>query len=96
VALHRYAVFASFEGATLDPAGVEKLTRTRAMHIEVAHAAEPLRVSAGVSAATLAMAVAAVAAEVAKVNARATLTSSNAIEVFASFLTKTVAVTRVP
>ena len=41
------------------------------------------------------MAVAAVAAEVAKVNAQATLTSSNAIEVFASFLTKTVAVTRV-
>lgn len=94
MAIRRYAVIASFDGASLDPAGVEKLTKTRSMYIEVAHAADPLRVSAGVSAGSLDKAVAAVAAEVAKVNERATLTSANAIEAFASFLTRTVGVSR--
>ena len=95
MAIHRYAVFAHFEGAALTPDDVEKLTKTRSLYCEVVHAANPLKVSAGVSAPTLAKAVGALAAEVAKVSPDAALTSANAIEVTADFLTLAVGVSEV-
>jgi hypothetical protein len=81
VAIHQFAVYAHFDGATLTEEEAERLTTQRALHLEVISRADPVKISATASAETIHAAIGLLAQQVARVAPDATVTGVNAIEI---------------